>query len=430
MTAIQRDAFDDEMPVSGRADARRTIRPIPRINIQAFCETHEVSVAVEGAAQDRRMLRAHVKVQLGGLDAAVEYYRDAQTPNLIIIESALRRHQLIDELERLSEVCDPGTKVMLIGHVNDVILYRELIRRGISEYIITPVQIIDIVEIISKLFSDPSAKPVGRSIAVIGAKGGVGASTLAHNIAWSIAHDLDLDTVIADMDLPFGTANLDFNQDPPQGIAEAVFSPDRLDSTMLDRLLSDCAEKLHLLAAPAMLDRPYDFGEVAFEPIVDILRAATPWVVLDVPHVWNGWTRRTLISADEVVIVAAPDLANLRNAKNLIDMLRQVRPNDSAPKLVLNQMGMPKRPEIKPADFTRAIGIEPVAVMQFDCQLFGTAANNGQMLCEVQNTAKQVESIKALCKLLTGRTDAKKAQANVAMPPFLQSLLQAVQKKI
>ena len=128
-----------------------------------------------------------------------------------------------------------------------------------------------------------------------------------------------------------GTAGLDFNQDRPQGIAEAVFATDRLDSNLVDRLLSKCSEKLSILAAPATLDRMYDFTETSFDGLVDVLRGSVPAIVLDIPHLWTGWTRRMLIGADDVVIVATPDLANLRNAKNILDTLRTARPNDALP---------------------------------------------------------------------------------------------------
>ena len=205
------------------------------------------------------------------------------------------------------------------------------------------------------LFSAPNAKPVGRILAVVGAKGGVGASTIAHNVAWAIARDLALDSVVTDLDLAFGTAGLDYNQDPPQGIADAVFSPDRVDTAFVDRLLSKCTDHLSLLAAPATLDRVYDFGTDAFDAILDALRNSIPCVVLDVPHQWTGWTKRLLVSADDILLVAGPDLANLRNAKNLVDMLRARAPNDRRPYYCLNQVGVPKRPEIKPADFAKAL---------------------------------------------------------------------------
>ena len=272
------------------------------------------------------------------------------------------------------------------------------------------------VRSICGLFSAPDAKPVGRVVAVVGAKGGVGASTVAHNIAWSMARDLSLDSVVTDLDLAFGTAGLDYNQDPPQGIADAVFSPDRIDTAFVDRLLSKCTDHLSLLAAPATLERAYDFGAEAFDSIFDALRATMPCIVLDVPHQWNGWTQRTLVSADDILIVAAPDLANLRNAKNLFDFLRAARVNDHRPYYCLNQVGVPKRPEIKPADFAKALEDQPIAVIPFEPQMFGTAANNGQMIAEVSTGHRTAETFRQLAQLLTGRSEVKKAKGGLLTP--------------
>ncbi len=181
---------------------------------------------------------------------------------------------------------------------------------------------LDVVRSICSLFSASEAIAVGRIIAVVGAKGGVGASTVAHNVAWAIARDLALDSVVIDLDLAFGTASLDYNKDPVQGIANAVFSPDRPDTAFIERLLAKCTDRLSLLAAPATLERVYDFGEQAFDAIFDTLRMTTPCIVLDIPHQWSGWTRRALVGADDILIVAEPDLANLRNAKNMISLLK------------------------------------------------------------------------------------------------------------
>jgi pilus assembly protein CpaE len=393
------------------------IGPVPRIAIQAFCETPDVASVIEAASADRRMNKAHLKVQMGGANAAVELYKSAPTPNVIVLEFAAGDGpQLIGALEQLAETCDAGTKVVIVGHMNDIGLYRELIRRGVSDYLITPMDTLRFIGAISELYNAPGAEPVGRTIAVTGLKGGVGASTVAHNIAWGIARTLNISTVIADMDLGFGTAGLDFNQDPPQGIAEAVFSPDRLDSNFLDRLLSKCSETLSLLAAPATLDRLYDFQETSFDAVIDILRASTPCIVLDVPHVWTGWSRRMLIGADDIVLVAAPDLANLRNAKSMMDVLRASRPNDRRPRLVINMSGMPKRPEISIQDFAKAIDCQPDAVIPFDPALFGTAANNGQMIAEVQPNGKINEAFLDLARVLAGRTELKKARGSLLAP--------------
>src|SRR3954452_21730806 len=392
------------------------IAPVPRITLQAFCETSDVAASIQAAAEDRRMHKAHVKVQMGGAPAAVEAYRQAPTPNVIVLESIGDRAALLGHLDSLSEVCDGGTKVVVIGHVNEVVLYRELVRRGISAYIIAPVAVLDVVKAISDLFCAPGAEPVGRTIAVVGAKGGVGSSTVAHNLGWATARHLSLSTVVADLDIAFGTAGLDFNQNPPQGIAEAIFAPERLDANLVDRLLSKCSDNLSLLAAPAMLDRTTDLTETALDGLLEILRASVPCIVLDVPHLWTAWVRRTLVGADEIVIVATPDLASLRNAKSLFELLRQNRPNDRAPKIVLNQTGVPKRPEIAAAEFGKALGAELAAVLPFDPQVFGTAANNGQMIAEVQPSGKIAETFVDLAGSITGRAEPKRSRATLLDP--------------
>src|SRR5476651_236887 len=415
MTKQARTAADFQGAVesSGREEH---IAPAPRVSIQAFCETVEAAAAVQAAGEDRRMAKAHLKVQLGGLVAAVEAYRSSPTPNVIILESESHGNEIIAALDKLAEVCDSGTRVIVIGQHNDILMYRELVRRGVSDYLIAPITPIDVVRTVSGLFSATDAKPVGRVIAVVGAKGGVGSSTIAHNISWAVAHDLKLDSVVADLDLPFGTAGLDYNQDPPQGIADAVFSPDRIDNAFVDRLLSKCTEHLSLLAAPATLDRAYDFGTEAFVGIFDALRVSMPCIVLDVPHIWSGWTKRLLVSADDILVVAGPDLANLRNAKNMVDLLRAARPNDHRPYYCLNQVGVPKRPEIAPADFAKALEDEPVAIIPFEPQLFGAAANNGQMIAEMSANHRTAEIFRQLAQLLTGRTEPKKQSSGLLAP--------------
>src|SRR5579872_1809492 len=392
------------------------IAPAPRISVQAFCETVETAAAVQAAGEDRRLGKAHVKIQMGGIAAATEAYNNSPTPNVIVIETDARAADILGGLDKLAEVCDAGTRVIVMGRVNDVTLYRELTRRGVSEYLITPVGPLDVVRAISTLFSAPDAKPVGRIVAVVGAKGGVGASTVAHNIAWAIGRDLALDSVVADLDLPFGTAGLDYNQDPPQGIADAVFSPDRVDTAFLDRLLSKCTDHLSLLAAPATLDRVYDFGVEAFDAIFDTLRTTMPCIVLDVPHQWAGWTKRALIAADDILIVAAPDLANLRNTKNIFDLLKSARPNDRAPLYCLNQVGIPKRPEINAGEFAKAIESDPIVSIPFDPQMFGAAANNGQMVAEISENHRSTEMFRQIAQRLTGRGETKKPRASFLSP--------------
>jgi pilus assembly protein CpaE len=413
----------EDQPDAPQPPAEDHIAPAPRVSVQAFCETVETAAAVQSAGEDRRLAKAHLKIQMGGIVAAIEAYRSSPTPNVIILESD-GRADVLTGLDQLASVCDPGTRVVVIGRINDVGLYRELVRRGVSDYVIAPVTALDVVRSICNLFSAPEAKAVGRIIAVVGAKGGVGASTVAHNVAWAIARDLAMDSVVADLDLAFGTAGLDYNQDPPQGIADAVFSPDRVDTAFMDRLLSKCTDHLSLLAAPATLERVYDFGIDAFDAIFDTLRTTMPCIVLDVPHQWSGWIKRALIGADDILIVAAPDLASLRNTKNIFDLLKASRPNDRPPLYCLSQVGIPKRPEINAAEFAKAMESQPIAAIPFDPQMFGSAANNGQMIAEISANHRTTEMFLQIAQRLTGRSETKKPKGS-----FLSPLIEKLRTK-
>jgi len=197
------------------------------------------------------------------------------------------------------------------------------------------------------------------------------------------------------------------------GLGDAVFAPDRLDINMLDRLMVKCSDRLTLLPAPATLERNYDFDVAAFDGVIDLLRMSAPMIVLDLPHVWNAWSQRLLTGADEVVVVAAPDLANLRNTKNLQDNLGPARSNDGKIKLVMNMVGVPKRPEIAVKDFVSSINIEPSLILPFDPKLFGAAANNGQMVAEVSGGAKIGALFENFGRLLCGRPELRKSKAGL-----------------
>jgi len=398
-------------------------RPIPRISIQAFCEGAATAETIQVAAEDRRLAKAHVSVHMGGATAAVAHYQDSPTPNLIVLESTLPRADMLAELGRLAECCDAGTKVVVVGHMNDVVLYRELLKRGVSEYLVAPITPIQFMEAISTLYNDPDADPVGHVMAFVGGKGGVGSSTICHNASWAISEVLRSDVCIADLDLAFGTTGLDFNQDPIQGIADALGSPERLDEVLLDRLLTKCSDHLSIFAAPVVLDKEWDLSPDACAMVLDVVRQNVPHVMIDLPHTWTAWMKAILLQADEIVITAAPDLANLRNAKNLIDLAAQNRKNDKPPRLIVNMANMPRRQEIPVAEFAGHLGLEPLAVIEFDSDSFSKAATNGMMVEEYSPKAAAAQQFRELAFALTNKQEQRndKKQAS-ALAPFLEML--------
>jgi pilus assembly protein CpaE len=359
------------------------------------------------------MSRTKVEVFAGGIRAGVEFYRHNPAPNLIIVESRAPNDAVLAELNELAEFCDPGTRVMVIGYSNDIRFYRELMQRGVNEYVVAPTNAVSLVAAISSIYRDVSSGKLGQVYAFVGTKGGVGSSTIAHNVGWTIARNFASDVVLADLDLPFGTAGLNLNVDAHQGIAEAIQDSSRLDEVLLDRLLTKCDDHFSLLTAPGTLDASYDLDENAFTSLLEIAQANVPFTILDIPHLWTSWARNALIAADEIVITAVPDLANLRNTKNIIDFLKQARPHDSLPKLVLNQVGMAKRPEIKPAEFARALQIDPIACIPFDAQLFGLAANNGNMIANSAPKSAVAQSFANIAAAVAGRKEPKKEQKSI-----------------
>lgn len=383
--------------------ARGGDQPVPRIAIEVFCERPETAQLVQSASTDRRIAKASVTVNMGGLQGAIQFYKTQPVPNLIIVESLAPVTAMVQQLDQLAAYCDEGVKVIMIGEANDIGLYRELIRKGVSEYLVPPLQPLQLIRAISQLYIDSSQPFMGQSIAFVGAKGGVGSSTIAHNIAWSLAEHSLVNTTLVDLDLSFGTTGLDFNTDAASTVVDALETPERVDDVLLDRLLTRHTDRLTLFTAPSTIDKDFDINPEAYEIVIDGVRRGVPFVVLDLPHTWTRWMRQTLLQADQVILVCEPDLAGLRNAKNMFDMLKSGRPNDAPPKIVINKVGVPKRPEIPVKDFAAALGAEPILVLPYEPSLFGTAANNGQMICDVGPGTKCSEGIDFLAQTISGR---------------------------
>lgn len=404
-----------------REESRSTEQPVPRITIHAACDRPEIADVIAGVAADRRLARAEISVESGGIQAAITRFASQASPNLLIIDTMLQGQQMLHNLDRLAQVIEEGTKVVIIGAVNDIALFRELMSRGVSEYIVPPTQPMDLIRTICGLYVNPEKPFAGRVIAVIGARGGVGASTVAHNLAWSIAERQDAGATLIDLDLSFGTAALDFNQDPPQSVADALMAPDRVDDVFLERVTTKHTQRLQMLTAPATLEREFELDPQSYEMVIERVRRTSPFIVLDLPHVWTSWVKHTLLAADDVIIVAGPDLASLRNTKNILDLMKAMRPYDAPATVALSMVGVPKRPEIPFKDFSEALGAEPVASFPFDPALFGAAANNGQMIGEVAPQSKTAIAIDTLAASLTGRKPVETKKSSLADKiPFLK----------
>ena len=403
-SAAQDTGFEDQ----GFSGPIETL--IPRIDIESFCTTGPMATAIQESAYDRRMARTSIAVAMGGTKRAVEIYEESATPHLLIVETNETGLEVFDELEGLAGVCDPDTKVIVCGPSNDVTLYRELKRQGVDEYIVSPAAPIQIIEAIATVFAEPGEAPMARTIGFVGVKGGAGASTLAHNAAWKISRVEEKEVMLVDMDVQFGTAGLDFNRESTRTVLDALTGADELDDVKLQRLLIEYDDYLSILAAPSSLEVETEFDENNVIDMIQTIRAATDYAVFDFPHIWSPWIQRSIMQMEEIVLVATPELASLRNLKAFHDLMMARRPNDNPPRIVLNHVGVPKRPEIAAEDVADIIGRDVDLIIPYDPTLFGEASNNGQMIEEVNVKHEAVANLTELCNTLTAsRTSLKKA---------------------
>ena len=386
---------------TGGMDAVR----IPHITIEVFRETDAFEDVWARAAEDRRLVTASTEIFTGGFPAAIKRYSQQQTPNLIIVETDSSDDILEIETDSLAEVCDPNTHLIVVGHRNDIALYQKLLNMGVSNYMVYPVTIATIIGAISEVYKEPGKEKIGRVTAVIGAKGGVGASTIAQNIAYLTGQQTHSEVMLVDMDLAFGTASLNLDVEPNQGLSELIDQAERLDAAMLDRVLVKRGLYLSLLSTPPSLENERALDSFAIEKLLDVAGTHMPHTVLDLPHAWNEWTRRALVGADEVIVVATPELGCLRNATAMLTQLRALRPNDARPHLVLNQMDMPRRQEIPARDLAAILKVEPMAEIAHDPKLFSLAASAAKMVAEV-GARKPVG--KALDRIVAGLAESKR----------------------
>lgn len=394
-------------PRDPRAAEAPELRPAPAITILACWDRPETGELIEHAAMDMRLARTEFYCERGGVEAALAAV-DECAPDLVVVESTLARDQLLSGLDRLAPRLGAGAKIIVIGAVNDISLLRDLAARGVSQYIVPPVGEDDLVQAICSLYANTDN---ARVVAVVGARGGVGASTLAYNLAWSIAERQKLQTTLVDLDVAFGVAAFNAAGDPRISAADALANAERLDEIVSSN------GRLRMLTAPADLQASFEPSAEAAMELMASVRRTSPVVVLDMPHAWNAWVKQVLAAADEVVLVAGPDLASLRNAEHMLHVLRGARGLGAEPHVVLSMTGVPKRPEIPAKDFSDTLATTPVACFAFEPEVFGVAEMARQPLGLSAPRAKATAAVDTLATMLTGRGAAERKRAPLKKGP-------------
>jgi len=410
--------------------------PARLLNLSGSDDTGHVFRAVECAAfiadeETRRVvsqtcdaLSKQVSIAEGGSREAMEYLSEAPMPEVLIVDVSDTGKPLSTMLTITAAFAE-NTKVIAIGSVNDIGLYRELIDGGVSDYLVKPVSEKALSEAISRERAatqptEPVAdKAAANLIALIGTRGGVGASTIAANCAWIAAQEHKHQTTLLDLDLQFGTVALALDIEPTRGLREALENPSRIDSLFLSSAAAKLSDRLTVLAAEEAVD-----GEVHFDPsAVDLLLAeinrSSQYVFVDLPRTASVGRTRLLQLSMQVVVVTDVTLAGLRDCIRLVAMLERAAPQAKL-LVVANRAGRTDG-GLSRAEFEKALGRKVDFILPEDAKSMAASVNRGKPLATVAKSSKFVAALRQLTRRLEGVDQPKTAKKKASLP-FLSLL--------
>jgi pilus assembly protein CpaE len=365
------------------------------------------------------------KCNKGGLRNAVQALSISASPNILLVDLSESGDPLND-INALAEVCEPGTVVIAIGQVNDVRLYRDLLASGIQDYLLKPLspgQVRDALVNAQAVFSspkftDPSAAKQHISAAVIGTRGGVGASTLATSLAWLFSADNKLPTALLDLDIHFGTGALSLDLEPGRGLTDAIENPSRIDGLFIERAMIRANDNLAILSAEAPINTPLMTDGAAFLQLEEEFRHAFEMTVIDLPRNMLINFPQLLNDVNVILIVTELTLASARDTIRLLSWLKTNAPHAQA--VVVANKVQPGVGEISKADFESSIERKIAFSVAYDIKAATNAAKLGQTFCEANRTSKASAVIRDIAKMVMGASDVM-ADDNVA--PAKKSLL-------
>jgi pilus assembly protein CpaE len=365
-----------------------------------------------------------LQIHQGGAKEAVDYLAAGAPPKVLIIDVSDSNKPLSAMLPIIAAFAE-DTRVIAIGAVNDINLYREMIEAGISDYLVKPVteKALDIAleraeqrkqTAVAAAAPEPEARPVADSskrslIAVMGTRGGVGASTIATNLAWLMANDHKRDTMLVDLDLQCGTIALALDVEPSHGLREVLDNPARIDSLFVTSVATKCGDRLHVLAAEEAVDDEVHYNTSAVSLLLDELKKQSHAVIIDLPRNAPAARAVVLAAASEIIVVTDLTLAGLRDAIRLYTMVQQVAPSARVV-FVANRDGG-REGTVSKAEFEKALGKQIDFVLPEDAKANQAAANAGKPLVAAASGSKVTAAIKGLANSLNaGTAGAKKKQ--------------------
>lgn len=350
---------------------------------------------------------------LGWVDVTVRAGSVADAPHIIDRKHppALLLVDLTDVADpapaaaELMDLCGSSTRILSIGAINDVSLFRQLMALGVADYLVKPVSSEILSDAFSQALSQASAREVNprskRLYAFIGARGGVGTTTVAVATAWLLAYEFKLPTALVDLDLHFGNLALSLDLEPGRGLREALEHPERTDNLLLQSAMVKEGDMLPILAAEEPLEDMFNFEPESASALLDALAQDHDYLIIDVPRSLNGICRQVLGAADTAIIVTDLSLASLRDTLRLNDLMKSLG-GRSKPLIVANNVGAAHRGEIGRAEFERGLGQPLDAAIPFDAKAAIAMARGGKALPAAAGSSKATIELRALASRLSG----------------------------
>jgi pilus assembly protein CpaE len=342
------------------------------------------------------------------LDAALRRMREGGTPRVLILDLADSTAP-IAELSAARSVGGPDLKILALGTVNDVGLFRDLLAAGASDYLVKPVGREALAIGLEKRGSGASGGPgsgLGQVVAFIGSRGGIGTTTAAVACAWLLGENHKETTVLLDLDLHFGTVALNLDSDPGSGLCEALEQPSRIDALFVDRATVKVSETLRILAAEAAVAETLMIDAGAIDVLLYELRRKFQWIIIDLPR-WVTPTQRVVLgAASKVVILCERNLAGLRDTIRLQTLMREHAPQTQV--LLVDAGASGERATVGKAEFEKAVGKTLDVSLSHDAKSAGAATNAGQPLPVAAPRSPVVREIEQLITALAGVGETQK----------------------
>lgn len=355
-------------------------------------------------------------VHRGGVARAITHLSTERTPTVLMVDVS-GVELPVSEMHHLAEVCEPGVSVIVVGDRNDVGLYRDLTQAGVSDYIVKPLTRALVQAAVQPLLgagtaqaaAAPLSQKLGRVVAVVGTRGGVGATTIAANLAWHLANNESRRVALVDLDLHYGDAALMLDVKVGGGLREVLENPQRVDELFLDRAMTRSGDRLYLLAGEEKLDLPLRLDPNAVEPLVGLLRKQFHYVIIDAPRGQEVFLRQVLDAAGVRILVADQTARSVRDTLRLRQFLDSPQPGQRN-MLVVNRVGEQGKGGIELKDLAATIGMAVDVGVPFHPKTAIAAANAG--LPVVGNTSGPIaKAIVEVAEELSGRRTAPAGQS-------------------